>query len=37
KLSGKIIKTHNITQSAEGKTDLWTTVLASAVLIPGGD
>ena len=36
KLSGKIIKTHNITQSAEGKTGLWTTVIASAVLIPGG-
>ncbi len=34
KASGKIIKTFNITQSAEGnKAGLWTTVLASAVLI----
>lgn len=35
KMSGKIIKTRNITQSAEGKTDLWTTVVAAAVLING--
>ncbi len=34
KASGKIIKTTNITQSAEGHKDgLWTTVLAAAVLI----
>ena len=34
RMSGKIVKTQNITQSAEGKPDgLWTTVLASAVLI----
>ncbi len=31
KASGKIIRTTNITQSAEGKKDLWTTVLAAAV------
>ncbi len=35
KMSGKIIRTFNITQSAEGdKNGLWTTVIASAVLIP---
>ena len=34
KASGQIIKTRNITQSAEGHKDgLWTTVLAAAVLI----
>ena len=34
KASGKIIKTFNITQSAEGHKDgLWTTVIATAVLI----
>ncbi|HEY4510379.1 MAG TPA: arginine decarboxylase, pyruvoyl-dependent [Candidatus Paceibacterota bacterium] len=34
KSSGKIFKTTNITQSAEGHKDgLWTTVIASAVLI----
>ena len=33
KMSGKIIKTKNITQSAEGKGGLWTTVIAAAVLI----
>ena len=34
KSSGKIIKTTNITQSAEGHKDgLWTTVIAAAVLI----
>lgn len=31
KASGKIIKTRNITQSAEGKGGIWTTVLAAAV------
>jgi arginine decarboxylase len=35
KLSGKIIKTFNITQSAEGdKNGLWTTVVAAAILLP---
>ncbi len=33
KLSGKILKTRNITQSAEGKEGMWTTVLAAAVLL----
>lgn len=31
KSSGKIIKTRNITQSAEGKDGIWTTVIAAAV------
>lgn len=36
KMSGKIVKTFNITQSAEGdKNGLWTTVVSTAVLIPG--
>ncbi len=35
KMSGKIVRTFNITQSAEGeKTGLWTTVIAVAVLLP---
>lgn len=35
KMSGKIVKTFNITQSAEGdKNGLWTTVIASAILLP---
>ncbi len=35
KSSGKIIRTTNITQSAEGdRNALWTTVIAAAVLIP---
>ncbi len=35
KMTGKIVKTFNITQSAEGdKNGLWTTVLATAVLLP---
>ena len=34
KASGKIIRTTNVTQSAEGdKNGLWTTVLAAAVLV----
>jgi arginine decarboxylase len=34
KLSGKIYKTQNFTQSAEGHKDgLWTTVIAAAVMI----
>ena len=31
KMSGKIIRTRNITQSAEGKEGVWTTVVAAAV------
>lgn len=35
KMSGKIVKTYNITQSAEGdKNGLWTTVIASSILLP---
>jgi arginine decarboxylase len=35
KMSGKIVKTFNVTQSAEGdKSGLWTTVIAVAVLLP---
>ncbi len=35
KMSGKIVKTFNVTQSAEGdKNGLWTTVIAAAVLLP---
>jgi len=35
KMSDKIVKTSNITQSAEGnKNGLWTTVIAAAVFIP---
>lgn len=35
KMSGKIVKTYNVTQSAEGdKNGLWTTVIASAILLP---
>jgi len=35
KMSGKIVRTFNITQSAiVDKTGLWTTVVAAAVLIP---
>ena len=35
KLSGKIVTTTNITQSAQGnKNGLWTTVIAAAVLVP---
>ena len=33
KASGKIFKTKNVTQSAEGKDGMWTTVLAAAVLL----
>ncbi|MBI2057119.1 arginine decarboxylase, pyruvoyl-dependent [Candidatus Pacearchaeota archaeon] len=36
KMSDKIIKTKNITQSAEGKNGLWTTVITAAVLITDG-
>jgi arginine decarboxylase len=35
KMSGKIVKTFNITQSAEGdKNGLWTTTVAAAILLP---
>jgi len=34
KISGQIVKTANITQSAIGEKELWTTVLAAAILIP---
>ncbi len=35
KMSGKIVRSFNITQSAEGdKTGLWTTVLALGILLP---
>lgn len=35
KMSGKIVRTFNVTQSAEGdKNGLWTTVVATAVLLP---
>jgi arginine decarboxylase len=35
KMSGKIIRTFNITQSAEGdKNGLWTTVIAVAIFLP---
>jgi arginine decarboxylase len=35
KMSGKIVRSFNVTQSAEGhKNGLWTTVLASAILLP---
>lgn len=33
KMSGKIIRTRNITQSAQGKAGVWTTVVAVAVLV----
>ncbi len=34
KASGKIFKSFNVTQSAEGRLALWTTVIACAVLLP---
>lgn len=35
KMSGKIVKTFNITKTAEGdKNGLWTTVLSAAILLP---
>jgi arginine decarboxylase len=34
-MSGKIVRSFNITQSAEGdKNGLWTTVLACGILLP---
>lgn len=37
KMSGKIVRSRNITQSAEGKTGLWTTVVAAAVFVENGE
>ncbi|MGB9665067.1 MAG: pyruvoyl-dependent arginine decarboxylase [Ignavibacteria bacterium] len=35
KMSGKIVRTFNVTQSAEGdKNGLWTTVIAAAIFLP---
>ena len=34
KMSGKIFKSFNVTQSAEGKLGMWTTVVSLAVLLP---
>ena len=34
KMSGKIVRTRNITQSAIGKDGVWTTVIAAAVFLP---
>lgn len=34
KISGKIYKTANVTQSAVGQAGVWTTVIGAAVLIP---
>ncbi len=35
KISGKIVRTHNVTQSAIGKKNgIWTTVVAAAVFVP---
>ena len=34
KLSDQIVKTRNITQTSIGKSGVWTTVIAAAVLIP---
>jgi arginine decarboxylase len=34
KMSGKIVKTMNMTQSAVGRGGYWTTVIAAAVLVP---
>ena len=34
KISGKIVRTLNATQSAQGIGGLWTTVISAAVLIP---
>ena len=34
KMGGKIVRTQNITQSAIGKSTVWTTVVALAVFIP---
>ncbi|MBU3913327.1 MAG: arginine decarboxylase, pyruvoyl-dependent [Nanoarchaeota archaeon] len=36
KASGKIIRTRNVTQSAQGKEGLWTTVISVAVFVENG-
>lgn len=36
KLSGKIVRTRNITQSAQGKDGVWTTVISAAVFVENG-
>lgn len=33
KMSGKIVRTRNVTQSAYGKNGLWTTVIAAAIFV----
>ena len=37
KASGKIIRTRNTTQSAQGKEGVWTTVIAVAVFVENGE
>ena len=37
KLSGKIVRTRNTTQSAQGKDSMWTTVIAAAVFVEEGN
>lgn len=37
KLSDQIVNTRNITQASIGKKDMWTTVVAAAVLLPPKD
>ncbi len=37
KMSGKIVRTRNITQSAEGRAGMWTTVVAAAVFIENSE
>jgi arginine decarboxylase len=35
KMSGQIVNTSNVTQSAEGNKDgMWTTVISCAILLP---
>jgi arginine decarboxylase len=34
KSSGKIFKSFNVTQSAEGRMEMWTTVVSCAILLP---
>lgn len=36
KMSGKIVRTRNTTQSAQGKDGMWTTVVAAAVFVEDG-
>jgi arginine decarboxylase len=37
KLSGKIVRSRNMTQSAEGKSGIWTSVIAVAVFTEGSE